>query len=121
MEISSHVLRISGKAELPNEIEIGHNYHISMSGSVTDFKEADMENGTRSRTYTFKPVKVELLDPLGKTLKLKDPRKMSQLFRQSAWKMWKDSASNIDFDTFYERLVYTSIRELPYLVDSMHE
>ena len=34
MEISNHILKLSGKAELPRAIDAGHNYHVSLSGSI---------------------------------------------------------------------------------------
>jgi hypothetical protein len=116
MEISSHLLKLSGKAELPKEIAPGHNYHISLSGSVPSVTETDNEDGTFTRTYTFKPIKIELLEPTGETLKLKDTRSKSQLFRAQVWKAWKDSPEDRTFDEYYEKLMQNLINFAPDIV-----
>lgn len=103
--VTSHVLKLTGKAELPREIEMGNNYHVSLSGSIPKVEEHDNEDGTLSRVYTFKPVKLELLNPLGETLQLKDARSKSQLFRARCWAIWKNTSNATDFDTFYDALM----------------
>ncbi len=120
MQISSYHLKLSGKAELPREIQIGSNYHISLEGSITNFTEADNEDGTHSRMYTFKPVKVELLDPLGKSLKLKDTRSKSQILRARFWSIWKEQNINMPFEEWYDGLM-DNIREDALMVVSMYE
>lgn len=103
-EINSHILRISGKSELPEPIELGHNYHISLEGSITSFAVHDNEDGTANKIYTFKPIKIDLLDPLGKTLKLKDTRRKSQLMRSLMMKKWRENNETIDFDEWHDKL-----------------
>lgn len=103
--ISNYILRLQGKAEMPREVAIGHNYHISLEGSITNFTQSDNEDGTHSRTYTFKPVKIELLDPTGETIKLKDARSKSQLWRARCWAIWKNQNINMPFDAWYEGLM----------------
>lgn len=105
--VTSFILRLQGKAELPREIEIGNNYHISLEGSITNFTESDNDDGSHSRTYTFKPVKVELLDPTGETLKLKDARSKSQIFRARCWAIWKEQNAPESFEVFYDRFMDT--------------
>ncbi len=101
-EINSHILKFTGKAELPQEITIGHNYHVSAEGSVTTVSESDNEDGTHNRTYTFKPVRIELLTEKGEMLKLKDNRSNSTLIRQLIYKRWVNAASNMNFESYYD-------------------
>lgn len=103
--INSLILRLQGKAELPHAVGIGSNYHISLEGSVTNFTQSDNENGTHNRTYTFKPVKVELLDPLGETLQLKDARSKSQLLRARFFGIWRTQNINTPFEQWYDTLM----------------
>ncbi len=105
MEISSYHLKLSGKAELPREIEIGSNYHISLEGSITNFTESDNDDGSHSRMYTFKPVKVELLDPQGKALKLKDTRSKSQLLRARFYAIWREQNVDVPYEKWYDELM----------------
>ena len=101
-EPDNYILRLSGKSELPSEIEIGFNYHISLEGAITSKTITDNENGSNSVTYLFKPIKIELLDPKGKTLKLKDTRSASQLLRGSLYKNWLNSKAGQTFDDYYQ-------------------
>ncbi len=103
--ISSHILKLQGKAELPREVKIGQNYHISLEGGITNFTQADNEDGTHNRIYTFKPIKVELLDHTGETLKLKDTRSKSQLLRSRLWAIWKEQNINMAFDQWYDTIM----------------
>lgn len=102
--INSHILKISGKSELPNEIEIGHNYHLSLEGSVNSMTEIDNEDGTRNRIYSFRPVKLDLLNSKGETLKLKDTRTKSQLFRGRIYKIWSNN-NDMSFEEYYNDLM----------------
>lgn len=116
-EINSHILRVSGKAELPEAVEIGHNYHLSVSGSVVSVTESDNEDGTVNRTYTFRPVKIDLLNAQGRTIQLKDARTKSQLFRACAWKAWKDSKSDLSAERYYDELMANLIKYAPEVVE----
>lgn len=110
-EISSHILRLQGKAELPRAITIGSNYHISLEGSITNFTQSDNEDGTHNRLYTFKPIKVELLDPLGEAIKLKDARSKSQLLRSRFWAIWKNQNISMPFEQWYDALMDNIIHD----------
>ena len=104
MNINSHILKLSGKAELPKEIDISHNYHVSLEGSITGISIDDNEDGTYNKIYKFKPVKVDLLTPQGEQIKLKDPRKNSVKIRNKLYFLWKESNEQMDFDEYYTRL-----------------
>lgn len=103
--IKSHILQLQGKVELPQEIGGGHNYHVSVSGSITSIAESDNEDGTWNRTYKFRPVKLELLDALGKTIVAKDARKQSQLTRGLVRKLWLERQSPLEEEEFYNRVM----------------
>lgn len=121
MPISHHVLKLQGKAELPKEIAIGQNYHISLEGGVTNYTEMDNEDGTHSRIYTFKPIKIDLLDPKGESLKLKDTRSKSVLFRARLWSAWKDHPTNKTFDEYYDGLMNNLIKMAPEIISMYQE
>lgn len=117
MEISNHILKLTGKAELPKPIDLGNNYHISLSGAVRTSTDSDNDDGTISRIYTFKAVKVELLDELGETIKLKDTRSKSQLLRSLIYKKWVNAASQIPFDEYYEKVIGTVMFNIDKVID----
>lgn len=114
--MDSHYLKISGKAELPHEIDIGFNFHVSLEGSVTSVTKSDNDDGSYTHAYKFVPIKVELLTPKGKTLKLKDTRGHSAIFRAKVWKEWSKGGYPEDFDVFYENLMNRLIHFTPEIV-----
>lgn len=116
MDISSYVLKLTGKCELPKAVEIGHNYTVTLKGSVTAQHESDNEDGTHTMSYTFRPVTGEI-EANGETLKLKDNRSNSQLLRSLVYKKWLNTASNEAFEDFYTRVMYGIMRDMDELVD----
>ncbi len=104
--MDTYLLKIHGKAELPQPIEIGHNFRVSSEGSVISSIKSDNEDGSFTHTYVFKPIKIEVLTPLGETLKLSDTRTLSQQFRAMMWKIWKAQGDAESFeDVVYPRLM----------------
>lgn len=101
----THLIKISGKAELPKPIDIGHNFRVALSGSVTSVNKSDNENGEFTFTYLFKPITVEVLTALGETIKAKDTRSASQLLRARFWAIWKNGNYPDNFDTWYQKLM----------------
>ncbi len=116
MNINSHILKLSGKSELPHEIEEGFNYHVSLAGSINKIEFHDNEDGTWNKVYTFKPITVELLDPKGKSLKLKDPRKNSQKIRNMLWKHYFNEGVAEDFDSLYDAFTQEVMMQTPQLM-----
>jgi hypothetical protein len=117
METKSHILKLTGKSELPEAVEIGSNYNIALSGSITAIAEHDNNDGSADKIYTFKPIKMEVLTPTGKTLTLKDTRSNSQLLRSMLYAKWKNAASNISFEDAYSKFVHGVMRDMDELVD----
>ena len=102
--INSYALRLTGKAESPEPLEIGNNYHIALEGSVVSATESDNDDGNHSVVYVFRPVKVDVLRPTGETLKLKDTRSNSQLIRALLYKKWLNAGSDIEFSAYYDKV-----------------
>ena len=117
MEISNYILKLTGKAELPKPIEIGQNYHISLSGAIRTATDSDNDDGTMSRIYTFKPIKVELLNELGETIKAKDTRSNSQLLRSLIYKRWVNAASKMSFDDYYDKVIGSAMINVDKIID----
>ena len=51
----SYVLKLGGKAELPNPLTIGHNYKITIDGSITAITESDNDDGSHTFYHKFQP------------------------------------------------------------------
>ena len=115
-KINSHFLKLTGKAELPEEISIGHNYGLILNGSITAITESDNHDSTFNRMYRFEPVLIEVITERGKTLKLKDVRSSSQLWRGRVWKFWNTSKSDVEFDQFYKELMKKMIENFDEII-----
>jgi len=99
------VLRLSGKAEIPSELQIGYNYDVHAQGCVTSLTESDKNDGTHVITYKFEPILIVLITDKGETLKLKDARSKSQLLRGAIWHMWKLDNKDVSQDDYYDRVM----------------
>lgn len=55
MNINSHIIRISGKAELEQAMLLGEEYTIQVTGQVVKQEDHDNMDGTVDRVYVFKP------------------------------------------------------------------
>jgi hypothetical protein len=115
--LNNYILKLTGKAELPEPIAIGHNFNVALSGSIVSEAKHDNSDGSFSFIYTFKPVKVELLTDKGESLKLKDTRSASQLFRGALYKNWLNEQSSLPFDDWYTRFIMNLIQARDEIVE----
>ena len=121
-EINSYILKISGKAELLEPLEISHNFKVAISGSITSEELRDNNDGTFDKIYRFEPVLVELTNPLGKTLQTKDTRSKSKLLRSSIWREWKEAQTDLGDEDFYNMCMDFMIRNLSDIIEkALHE
>jgi hypothetical protein len=116
MQINSHILKLSGKAELPNEIEMSNNYSVKLEGAIDSFSVHDNDDGTFDKIYSFKPVRVEVIDRLGKSLKAKDPRKKSQQMRSLMMKKWRENNITEDFEIWHDKLYNQMMSDLDLMI-----
>jgi hypothetical protein len=100
------VVKFVGKAEIPSELQIGKNYLIHATGTITAFTEADKNDGTHVIYYRFEPVHIDMIDERGEKIKLKDPRKNSQKIRNFLWKVWSQNGYVEDFESVYDESTF---------------
>jgi len=107
-----YTLKLSGKASIPAALEIGHNYTIRISGSITSKTEADSEGEEILIYYKFVPVFIEIITPTGETMRAKDTRSRSQQMRMLLMKRWRESDSSKTFDEYYDERMVTLMGEI---------
>ena len=105
-------LKLNGKVNIPEKLELGHNYHAILGGSITKEERLDLNNGDFAITAKFEPITCEVLTPKGKTLKAKDKRKMSQKLRGRIFMIWQEGQEQMDFDEYYEKRMKEIITNL---------
>lgn len=108
----SYCVKLSGKAELAEPIEIGHNFHVELEGSVVSETIEDNDDGSKTHIYKFKPVLVEVITAKGERMRAKDVRSRSQQMRALLNKIWRETNEPIDFDTFYDKKMVEIMQSL---------
>ena len=108
----NHVIKLTGKAELPKPLVIGHNFRTIIEGSITAETISDNQDGTKTHYYKFEPVIVETIDELGERMRAKDTRSRSQQLRSLLFKMWREQNVKQEFEDFYEEKMLEIIGNL---------
>ncbi|HRF69807.1 MAG TPA: hypothetical protein PKV66_00085 [Candidatus Pelethenecus sp.] len=103
-KVNSHILKISGSVEIPQALTSGFNYKVTIDGAVPKIEMVDNENGSFDVIYKMKPIRVELVNELGETLKAKDPRSNATKARAQAIAIYNDKRPNTDEETFYNAI-----------------
>lgn len=98
----SLIVKFGGRAEIPTELEIGYNYLISATGTITGKTEKDNNDGTHTVYYHFEPIHIDLITDKGERIKLSDPRRNSQKIRNFLFKEYANEGFTEDFDSVYD-------------------
>jgi hypothetical protein len=101
--MDSYIIKLSGKAELPQPLELSHNFRVLLEGSIDGKGEDDNGDGTRTHYYRFKPVKVEAITELGERIVAQDTRSRSVQLRALLFKRWREENSPERFEDYYDR------------------
>ena len=115
--INDYVLRLRGKVSLLEPLLRSHNYKVSVEGSITEITDKDNDDGTYNRFYLLEPVRVEVVSPLGETIRAKDPRSKSKLLRAALYREWKDSNSELNDEDFYNLIMDFILRHSSEIVE----
>jgi len=117
--MDNYVIKLSGKAELPKTLNIGHNFEVELSGSIVSETIVDNDDGTKTHYFLFKPVIVETIDEKGERLRAKDTRSISRRIRSRCYVYWKEhldkgKAQDEMYEWFGERAImsFDDIMEL---------
>ena len=117
MTINEHILKLTGKCNLPESLELSNNYKVEVEGSITSVTDHDNHDGTADRVYKFEPVLVKIIDDKGKSIKAKDTRSESQKLRAILYRQFEEDAAEMDFDQFYLKVMKQIRLELSDLID----
>ena len=84
----TYFIKIQGKANIPERLEVDKNYHVACDCSITQESKDSNENGTYDITFKAQPMTVEILKSNGDIIKAKDPRRVSVRMRNFIYKNW---------------------------------
>ena len=114
--MDSYFLKLQGKAELPQRIEIGSNFRVLLEGSITGEDITDNDDGSLDHAFKFKPVIVEAITKTGETIKAKDTRSRSVQLRMTLMREWRENNETISFEEYYDvemlKIIAERIKEL---------
>ena len=119
MNNETYYIKIIGKANIPERLEIGHNFKLTADCSITSESKSDNEDGTFDVIYKMEPVTVDIIKSNGQTIKAKDPRKNSIKVRNLLHWKWQQSNSSEDFELFYTRFTNHTLANMEMLIASM--
>ena len=97
-----YYIKVTGKANIPEALSIGHNWKIECDCSIVSEQKSDLENGEFSVTYRAVPVTINIIKDNGEVVRAKDPRKNSQKIRNYLFKLYADEGHVEDFDSVYD-------------------
>jgi hypothetical protein len=112
-------IKISGKANIPERLEVDKNYHIACDCSITQEQKDSNENGSYNITFKAEPMTVEILKNNGSIIKARDPRRNSQKFRNYLYKLWSEEGCIYTFDEVYEAVVHEAMGVMPSFLRSV--
>jgi hypothetical protein len=115
----NYFIKISGKANVPEKIEIGHNYHLEIDASVTSESKIDNENGEFDIISKVEPITITIQKDNGPVSKAKDTRKNSVKFRNYLYKLWSEDGCIYPFDEVYEMVVLEAMSVTPSFLRSV--
>lgn len=108
---NDYYVKLQGKGNIPEPLEIGRNYELRAKGTVVSLTESDKNDGSHVVYYKFQPITIELIDDLGESIKAQDTRSYSQLFRARMWKEWQRNSNDLSFEDWYGRLMQRLIQQ----------
>lgn len=121
MDNNTYYIRLSGKANIPLPLSIGHNFTVVSDMSITGENKTDNEDGTFSITWKAEPITCEVTKDNGEKIKAKDTRSESQLTRSLIWKRWVNAASPYEFDTLYQECGRVIRSHIDAIIDEAEE
>jgi len=100
-KFDNYVLKLTGKAEIPQKLEIGDKVEVKIEGTIDAITESDNQDGSFTYYFKFVPVIVHLLNQEGKVIYTKDIRRWSQKLRRVLLEEWRIAEINKDFNNDY--------------------
>lgn len=118
MNPNAYFIRLSGKANIPKELELGHGYKVLLDGEVVSATDHNNQDGTYDVIYSFKPALCEIQTDHGEVIKAKDMRSRSTQLRFLFKRYWEADPSSLDADDAYDRFMVYVMKNIPELYEA---
>jgi hypothetical protein len=110
-------VRLSGKFNIPEPIEIDNSYTLTLEGSVVSISKFSQENGEYEICYHIKPSHGEITGKGGKTAKLTQKTRHSLILRRLLAQIAQDRG--IDADLFYGQVMASLEYNIMFVLDQL--
>lgn len=117
MNPSSYFIKLTGKANIPEPLELGSGYKVEVEGSIESQSDHNNNDGTFDRDFKLVPVFCTIIDSSGKKIKAKDTRSRSSQLRRTLYRLWETDPNNSlgheeHYDKFMAWLMGNKLYEL---------
>lgn len=112
-------LKIAGKSNIPETLEIGKSYSIANNVEITKEEKSNNQDGTFDLIYKAEILTTEILKDNGETIKAKDTRQNSVKIRKVIYAIWSQKNTSIPFDIFYDKFTNLIIHNADNLSDKI--
>lgn len=121
--MDTHYLKVTGKMNIPKELEVDNNYTVAMDWSITDTSKKSNQDWTYTFVHSFFPIHCMIKDELWETILAKDTRSNSTKLR-SKLKYEFDNTPELygkydSFETFYDLFFIQIHRKLDWLISEI--
>jgi hypothetical protein len=99
--MNSHILKIVGESELPEALDLGKDYLISINAGITKISKKSDEEGGFIFSYQAKQRTCEVLKDNGEILKTKDKSKQSPKTRAAILATRNDFMPELEEEDYY--------------------
>ena len=111
--IKEHILKISGKASLLEQLDLSHSFKLEVDGAVTETTDVDEQDGEYTRYYKFKPTIIKVLKDNGEVTRTKDTRSRSVQMRAVITREWRELPStSLTSEEYYDERMQDLIQDL---------
>src|SRR3990172_1191094 len=100
LNINENILRLTGKVNLAQPLELGNDYTITVTGAITTATTIDLHDGSYDRIFKLEPRLVTAIDDKGETIKIKDKGSQAQKLRNRLYKIFEETPHG-EFEDFY--------------------
>lgn len=111
MQINSHVLKFQGTADLPEALEYGKQYKITVNGEVRGADPRPNDDGTSDITYPVRLINAELVDETGRVIPAKGKGTQSRTMRWRIIQWGREYFPELDEDILYQKMMGALLHE----------
>lgn len=117
--INARWIKLTGKANIPEELQIGKSYSIANNVEITQEQKINNQDGTFDVVYKAEVLTTEILKDNGQTIKAKDTRQNSVKIRKVLFAIWSSKETSVPFDVLYDKFTGLMIHNAETFIDKI--